>query len=53
MRPRRLDVYLLLIVLAGSLTAWQTGRGRIRLQERYDRLVQIAGELPIADPSLV
>jgi hypothetical protein len=53
MNPRCLDVLLLLLVLAGGLTAWLTGRERTQLQERYDRLVQIAGELPIADPSLV
>lgn len=53
MKRRIIDWFLLIVALVGGVLAWQTGRERIRLAERYDRLVKVAGELPIGDPSKV
>jgi hypothetical protein len=53
MKPRLLDAVLLLVVLAGAIAAWQTGRERSRLSERYERLVRITGDLPVDDPTKV
>ena len=53
MKPRPIDLLLLLAILPGCFLAWQTGRERRRLEARYERMVRIAGDLPIADPSKV
>src|SRR5262249_53145162 len=53
MKPRVLDLLLLLTILPGGFLAWQTGRERGRLEDRYERMVKIAGDLPIADPTKV
>jgi hypothetical protein len=53
LRPRAIDLLLLLAILPGGLLAWQTGRERGRLEARYERMVKIAGDLPIADPTKV
>jgi hypothetical protein len=53
MRPRPLDLLLLLAILPGAFLAWQTGRERGRLEGRYGRMVRIAGDLPIDDPTKV
>src|SRR4051794_9503403 len=44
---------MLVIILPGCFLAWQTGRERTRLEARYARMVRIAGDLPVADPSKV
>jgi hypothetical protein len=51
MKHRVFDWLLLVVALIGGVLAWQTGRERNRLSERHRRLVEMAGELPIADPS--
>jgi hypothetical protein len=53
MKHRVFDWFLLVVTLIGGVLAWQTGRERSRLSERHRRLVGMAGELPIADPSKV
>jgi hypothetical protein len=53
MKSRLLDAVLLLVVLAGGIAAWQTGRERSRLSERYERLVRITGDLTVDDPTKV
>jgi hypothetical protein len=47
------DVVLLAVTIVGGYFAWQTGRERSRLAEKYDRLVQVTGDLPVADASKV
>jgi hypothetical protein len=44
---------MLLAILPGGFLAWQTGRERSRLEDRYGRMVRVAGDLPIADPTKV
>ena len=41
------------MILPGCFLAWQSGRERSRLEARYERMVRIAGDLPIEDPSMV
>src|SRR5689334_110913 len=53
MRPRALDLILLLVILPGGFLAWQSGRQRKRLEDRYERMVRVAGDLAIADPTKV
>jgi hypothetical protein len=48
-----LNGILLVVVLAGAVMAWRSGRERSRLSGRYARLVQATGELTVVDPSLV
>lgn len=53
MTRKVIDLVLLAIVLAGGMLAWQAGHERARLEQHYDRLVEVAGELPVDDPTLI
>ena len=53
MKPRPINLLLVLAILPGCFLAWQSGRERSRLEARYERMVRIAGDLPIEDPSMV
>jgi hypothetical protein len=53
MKHRVLDLYLLIAALIGGTLAWQTGRERSRLSEKYDEPARVTGDLPIADASKV
>lgn len=53
MKHKVTDWLLALSILLGFLMAWQSGRERSRLQDKYQQLHRIVGELLIADPSQV
>ncbi len=53
MTRKMFDRFLLRVVLAEGVVAWQTGRERIRLTERHSQLVRVTGDFPIIDPTRV
>lgn len=47
------DIVLFLLAGVGALLAWQSRQERSRLLARYEQLVQVTGDLPVADTSQV
>src|SRR5262245_16479620 len=46
-----IDAILVLVVLYGTLLAWQSGRERRRLTNVYDRLARVTGDLRVTVPN--
>jgi hypothetical protein len=52
--PRRLlNLTVLAAILVGGVLAWRSGAERVRLEDRYRRMVRAAGDLAIVDPTKV
>ncbi|MDB5351857.1 MAG: hypothetical protein JWN86_3104 [Planctomycetota bacterium] len=53
MKLRLPDVLLLLVALVGGVLAWQTGRERGRLGDKYERMARKTGDLVVTDRSRI
>jgi hypothetical protein len=51
MQRRAIDLLLLALLAPGVFLAWRTGLARDRLATRYEALRQVAGDLPVSDPT--